>query len=133
MDEQQLSLILESLRNDVAQVGKSLQKIAETVIEEGISEYPVFVASQEFIDLGRPIFELDEFQLNWYFTISILEDFLKRNIVQGERLKGFKKTYGDPRERACIFVVTPEDARFVFVPYDVDAEEKPSMGKNGNG
>lgn len=115
-----LDIIIESLTSDVAQIGTTFKQVAETVIEEGISEYPVFIASQELVNLGRPIFDQEEFPLNWFFSASILEDFMKREIVLGEKLQQFKKAYGDPMERACIFVVTPEIGQFVFVPYEID-------------
>lgn len=121
MSQQLNPLVLESIQNDVAQVGDSLKVIAERVITEGISEFPVFIASQEWVDLGKPIFDRDSVQLNWFFSASILEDFVRRDIVKTDKVKGFKQTYGDPLERACVFVVTPEVQQFVFVPYDVDA------------
>lgn len=111
---------LESLRNDVAQIGLHLKEIAERVIDEGISEFPVFVASFEMIDIGKPIFDRDIIQLNWFFNASILEDFVRKNIVKKENLNRFQKVYGDPKEEACIFMVTPEEARFVFVPYVIE-------------
>lgn len=114
-------LILESIQNDVAQVGDSLKLIAERVISEGISEYPVFIAAQDWVDLGKPIFDRDSVQLNWFFNASILEDFVSKDIVKTDKVKGFKAAYGDPLERACIFVVTPELQQFIFVPYDVDS------------
>lgn len=113
-----LDIIIESLKSDVAQVAPTLKQVAETVIAEGISEYPVFVASQEFTPIGRPIFDQDELPLNWFFNATILEDFVKRKIVLGEKLREFQKAYGDPAERACIFVLTPEIGQFVFVPYE---------------
>ncbi len=116
-------ILLESIQNDVAQIGDSLKLIAERVINEGISEYPVFIASQEWVELGKPIFDRDSVQLNWFFNASILEDFVRKNLVQTDKVKGFQATYGDPMKRACIFVVTPEVQQFIFVPYDVDAIE----------
>jgi hypothetical protein len=122
--------ILESIQNDVAQVGDSLRVIAQRVIEEGISEYPVFVAAQEWVDVGKPIFDRDAVQLNWFFSASILEDFVRKNLVKADRVKDFQRAFGDPSERACIFVITPDVQQFIFVPYDVDAIE---AHPNGNG
>ena len=120
MTKEEFDTIFESLQNDVAQVGEHLKQIATRVIEEGISEYPVFVAAQQILDIGKPIFDRDSVMLNWFFSASILEDFVRRKIVLEANLKSFQKAYGDPKEKACIFVVTNEDARFVFVPYKVE-------------
>jgi hypothetical protein len=126
MNSTDLKTIIESLQSDVAQIGGTLRQISETVIAEGISEYPVYIASQQPVTLGKPIFKLDEFPLNWYFNAAILEEFMRRDIVLGEKLNEFKKTYGDPLQKACIFVITPEIGQFVFVPYEVDAPETDS-------
>ena len=45
--------ILESLHNDFEKVKESLHFVAQKVIEEGISEYPIFVASHEWIEIGK--------------------------------------------------------------------------------
>lgn len=110
--------LLESLQSDLLEVGFQLKEIARQVIQEDISEYPVFIASQTWIDIGKPVFDRDLVQLNWFFYASILEDFIKRKIVLPSNLLQFKRTYGDPMLKACIFVITEEEAGFVFVPYE---------------
>ena len=112
--------ILESIQNDVAEIGDQLREIASRVIEEGISEYPVFVAAHQWVDLGRPIFDRDAVQVNWFFFASILEEFVQKKIVLQDKLRAFQRTFGDPMETACIFVITESEARFVFVPYSID-------------
>ena len=113
-------LILESIRNDVAQVGQDLKQIALRVISEGISEYPVFVAAQEMVDIGKPIFDRGNTPINWFFNASILEDFTRKKIVLNQQVNHFKKTYGDPKEKACIFVISEGKGQFVFVPYEIE-------------
>ncbi len=112
--------ILESLQNDIFQVGVSLKEIAHKVLDEGISEFPIFVASQEMVELGKHIFDRDSIQLNWFYYASFIEEFIKKQLILQENLSQFKRIYNNPREIACIFVIShEEDARFVFVPYDM--------------
>jgi hypothetical protein len=113
------TLILESIRNDVALIGEDLKVIANQVIDEGISEYPLFIASQELLDLGRPIFDPETAGLNWIFRATILEDFVNRNIISQSKVADFQRTMGDPRKNACIVVITPEGIQLVFVPFDI--------------
>ncbi|WNJ21088.1 hypothetical protein [Pontibacter sp. G13] len=120
MSDSQPNLVLESVQNDVAQVGETLKMIAQRVISEGISDYPVFIASQTLVDMGKPIFDRDSIALNWFFNASILEEFVSRQVVTSENVQKFKEAFGDPAEKACIFVLTEEVGQFVFVPYDVD-------------
>lgn len=117
MDSSTDNLVLESLQNDLSQVGDTLKQLAQLVIAEKVSEYPVFVAAHQFVQLGKPVFDLDDVQLNWYFNISTLEEMTQKGVVKAENLNRFRRTYGDPEERACIFVVTETDQRIVFVPY----------------
>ena len=117
MNEEPTNILLESLQSDVEQLGAAMKVVAQTIISEEISEYPVFVASQQILDIGRPLFDQDSVHLNWFFNVSVLEEFLKKEIVTTEQLANFKRTYKEPEEKACIFLVTEESAQFVFIPY----------------
>jgi hypothetical protein len=119
MNESEKDLILESIRNDVALVGNALKTISEKVMEEGISDYPLFIASQEYVDIGKPVFDRDSVQLNWFFNASILEDFTQKRLISPDKAAQFTRTFGNPLEKACIFVIQAEEAFFVFVPYDI--------------
>ncbi|MDW3650672.1 MAG: hypothetical protein R8P61_26590 [Bacteroidia bacterium] len=130
MTDEEKELILESIRNDVALVGKALKTISEKVVEEGISEYPLFIASQEYVDIGKPVFDRDSVQLNWFFNASILEDFTQKRLITPDKAANFTRTFGDPSEKACIFVIKGGEAFFVFVPYDPDQEEMKENGKD---
>ncbi len=111
-------LILESIQNDVAQIAPQLRVISQRVVDEEISEYPIYVASQEVIDIGRAIFDRDAINLNWFFTATILEDFVHRGLISQTKLSEFQRTFGDPREKACIFVITESEGHFIFVPFE---------------
>ncbi len=121
--DQEQSLILESIRNDVDQIGHQLKEISLQVISEGISSFPIFVASHEQHQIGRPIFDPDSSMLNWTFHASIVEEFIQKDIIRKDRVNAFQKTYQDPEERACIFVLAPDMAQFIFVPYDLKDED----------
>jgi hypothetical protein len=111
--------VLESLQNDLEQVGPTLQKLAQMVISEEISEYPIFVAAHQMVEIGKPVFDLDDVQVNWFFSISTMEEILQKGILKSENLNRFRRTYSDPAEKACIFVITEELAQIVFVPYAI--------------
>lgn len=112
-------LILESLENDVAQIGDTLKMVAKRVIDEEISKYPVFVASRHLVNIGKPMFNQEEVTLNWFFSASILEEFVQKQVVEKDNLKSFQRKIGDPLEKACILILTEEIAKVVFVPYDI--------------
>lgn len=109
--------ILESLYNDFEKVKESLRFVARKVIEEEISEFPIFVASHEWVEIGKPIFNREEIELNWFFFVSFVEEFEKRKLILRAKLKDFKDTYNDAEVKACIFLITETEAQFIFVPY----------------
>lgn len=109
--------ILESLYNDFEKVKESLRFVARKVIEEDISEFPIFVASHEWVEIGKPIFNREEIELNWFFFVSFVEEFEKRKLILRAKLKDFKETYNDAEVKACIFLITETEAQFIFVPY----------------
>lgn len=121
--DQEFQLILESIRNDVDQVGHQLKEISLRVIKEGISSFPIYIASHEHHQIGKPIFDPDSSTLNWTFHASIVEEFIQKDIIPKDRINAFQKTYEDPEERACIFILTPEVMQIVFIPYDLTIED----------
>ncbi|MEM0995858.1 MAG: hypothetical protein AAGN35_02215 [Bacteroidota bacterium] len=116
--------VLDSIRNDVRIVGTFMRDLTMHVINEEISNFPVYVAFQGEISIGKPMFSMETHHLNWNYNASILEEFVKRGVVVEDKVEEFMETFGDPEERACIFVVTQEAGGFVFVPYEIaDTEE----------
>lgn len=121
--EQELQIILESIRNDVDQVGHQLKDISMKVIEEGISSFPIYIASHEHHQIGKPIFDPDSSTLNWTFHASIIEEFIQKDIIPKDRVNAFQKAYEDPETRACIFILDSDLMQIVFIPYELTQED----------
>jgi hypothetical protein len=115
---------LNAIRNDMRIIGSTMRAFSMHVISEEISQFPVYIAYQDVVSLGKPFLSKEKDHLNWHYNVSILEEFVKRGVVMEEKLEDFLETFGDPEERACIFVVLPAEGGFVFVPYDIDEEEE---------
>lgn len=112
--------ILEGIRNDIRLMGHVMKEFSMTVISQEVSRYPVYVATQSEIGLGRPFLSKEMYNLNWHYRASVLEEFVKHQVVDREKLDDFRETFGDPEERACIFVMLPNEGGFVFVPYLIE-------------
>lgn len=126
MDEQQnLSPALHSLRNDLILIGSFMRDFSAHVLNEGVSKYPLYIAFQsDDLPLGRPFFNREQHHLNWNFNASVLEELVKMEIVNRDRLDDFRETFGDPTERACIFVFLPDQQGFIFFPFGDLVEEE---------
>ena len=115
---------MESLQNDVKIVGSVMQELTQHVLREKISAFPLFIAHQEELELGRPFLSAELYKLNWNYRASVLEELVKKELVQRDKVGEFRETYGDPEERACVFVVLPTEGAFVFVPYEQEEEDQ---------
>lgn len=115
---------LEAIRSDMRIIGPTMRAFSIHVINEEISEFPVYIAYQEAVSLGKPFLTKEKDHLNWHYNVSILEEFVKRGVVKEDKLEDFLETFGDPEERACIFVVLPAEGGFVFVPYEIEDEDE---------
>ncbi|MBK9449287.1 MAG: hypothetical protein IPN95_07690 [Bacteroidetes bacterium] len=114
---------LEAIRNDIRIIGPMMRSFSTHVINEEISEFPVYIAYQDPVSVGKPFLSKEKDHLNWNYNVSILEDFVKRGVVKEDKLEDFLETFGDPEERACIFVILPTEGGFVFIPYEIEDEE----------
>jgi hypothetical protein len=106
-----------SLERDLKFFNDSIREVAAEIMVEGLSNYPIFIAHQHVLSLGEVILDRHELNSDWSIHASTLEEFLERNIIKKELEQRFIDTYKNPNKFICVFVVVPEGANFVFVPY----------------
>ncbi len=113
--------ILENVQHDVDIYSDYLQKIATGVINNKISDYPIFVAHREAsINIGRPIIVAEQMQTDWSFNASLIEEFIKKSLIEQKKVATFKHIYKDADKYACLFIISGDsDAGFVFCPYKI--------------
>ena len=108
---------LKSLEADLKLYSESIKEIATEILNEGLSEYPIFVAHQHEVALGELIMDKSELNTSWSIQASMLEEFVEKGIIHKEKKDRFIKQYKNPNEYMCLFVIVPEGANFVFYPY----------------
>ncbi len=108
---------LKSLETDLLLYADSLKEVADEIIAEGLSKYPIFVAHQHEVSIGEIVIDKNEMATEWNIHASTLEEFLEVSIVKSEKEDFFKQNYKDPEKFMCIFAIVPEGANFVFYPY----------------
>lgn len=108
---------LVSLEKDLKLYSESMREVAVEIMVEGLSRYPIFVVHQHDVKLGELI--LDRYDLNteWSVQASTLEEFIEKGLVKKELEERFKKSYKNPNDFMCVFVIVPEGANFVYYPY----------------
>jgi len=108
---------LVSLERDLKLFKESIREVAVEIMVEGLSSYPIFIAHQHEVKLGEVIFDRNELNTEWSIHASTLEEFVERGIVKKELKDRFIKSYKNPHEQMCVFVIVPEGANFIFYPY----------------
>ena len=95
----------------------TLAEAAETVRTEDISNYPIFVASKEDIDLGVLLLLRGTLPDDWAVNASTLEEFHAKRVIDVEKIDDFRTLYRKHNEDICVFVFLNDGtAKFVFIP-----------------
>lgn len=92
-----------------------LGSVADTIMEQDVSSYPVFVLSRDAIEVGIPL-NTDDIEGSWAVNASSLEEFVAKQLVLSDKVDEFKSVYKDPTAFLCLFVVDKSGATFVFIP-----------------
>lgn len=118
MDKEEiLKKLLELLRDDLKFYAPMIKEVATDMMKEGFTQYPVFVAHQHEVKLGEAILLKEDYARDFTINASTLEELLEKKLVLPEREADFKLNYKNPKEQMCILLITPADARFIYVPY----------------
>lgn len=96
-----------------------LGKAADAVIQQDVSDYPIFIAHQQVMDMGIPIIEKEKVKGNWSVHVSSLEEFVTKQVIQPDKIDEFKNVYKDPEGSLCFFVLSELGASFIFFPREI--------------
>ncbi|HRK28417.1 MAG TPA: hypothetical protein PK239_14170 [Chitinophagales bacterium] len=111
--------LLESVQRHIRIHQDYLVKVARAVLEQGISQYPIFVLHREAaINIGKPIIIAAETDAEWSVNASLIEEFIRKGIITPGHIDEFKEVYRNPYEYLCVFIISGQsDAGFAFCPY----------------
>lgn len=104
------------LEQDIKPYASLLNQAADAILDQDVSSYPIFVFSQDIIDMGLPIVEQKEGVHKWGINASTLEELVTKNIIATNRVDNFREVYKNPKEFLCLFVLNNLGATFVFLP-----------------
>jgi len=84
---------LKSLQVDLDFYSESIREVAQEIVEEGYSDYPIFVAHQHEVSVGELILDRKELETKWSINASTLEEFVEMDIIQEDRKASFIQNY----------------------------------------
>lgn len=108
--------LLEEIKSSFKEKETYFFALTQRIIQEGISHYPIFIATEQPIPFGKP-FLINE-EEKWQFYVTILEDLIHKNIIRKDRVTAFKEQIHDPLKKAAILLISSElPPTFLFLPY----------------
>lgn len=109
---------LRNLEQNLSVYKESIREVAEEIVRNKVSKYPIFVAAQNEVAVGRMIIDKEDLAFDWNIFASTLEEFVSKGIVKQEKLQFFRTQYKDPLQFICVFAIFDDTAGFIFVSYD---------------
>ncbi len=111
---------LGSISSDFVKVADNLKEASYQIIERKFTEFPIFPVSKVDIAIGSILYRKFEFDNEWNYYASTIEEFVQRKLIDTEKYVDFCKTYKNPEEFCCLFIVDEQFVNFVFIPYPED-------------
>ncbi len=113
MKEAEKLLVIE---NEMKKYKAVLCKASDTILDNEVSSYPIFVVHKQEIALGVPIVVREKMNTNWSVNASSLEEFVTKQLIFENKLEAFKKAYKDSTTHLCLFVLSDLGAQFIYIP-----------------
>lgn len=107
----------------LAQLEKELQPLkaplgiaADTIYNENVSNYPIFITHQQQVEIGIPVIQKEVHGGNWSVNASTLEELVAKNLIQMDKVEDFTEVFKPVKKYICLFVLSELGATFVFLP-----------------
>ena len=95
-------------------------KASESIRNQEISKYPIFILHQHDLEIGIPLVEDHTI---WKIHASSLEEFVSKQIVEEQKVDSFRTIYKNPDQYFCFFVLSELGANFIFTPIKGSQQE----------
>ncbi|PHI20438.1 hypothetical protein CEQ90_08230 [Lewinellaceae bacterium SD302] len=108
------------LQEDLRPHLPKLSQAADTVVNEEVSNYPVFLTyaatEDKALQLGIPVFVAPTARgREWTVHVTTLEELATKGIVLREKVDDFIKIYKSNVGQLCFLIYTEGEARFGFL------------------
>lgn len=108
------------LQRDIKAYLPALSKAADTVVEQEVSNYPVFLAypgDDLSTALGIAVLQAPTPRgLSWSVHVTTLEELVARQIVAREKVDNFRRVYKTTPDSICFLIWAEGASRFAFLP-----------------
>jgi hypothetical protein len=112
--------LMGKVSSDFIKVSEHLKEASYQIIKRKFSENPIFILTENPIEIGATLFQQNDFKTTYEYRASFLEEFISRNMIGEESIEFFKENYKDPEEYCCLFVIDQAFAGFIYLPFPND-------------
>lgn len=106
------------LEKELLPYKKIMGKTSDTIIDQEVTKYPIFVIHQHDVAIGVPITPEDTEPGQWRIQASSLEEFVSKQIIEPKKVDSFRTIYKNSDKFLCLFILSDLGAKFVFLPRD---------------
>jgi hypothetical protein len=100
----------EQLLADSEHLAHIFKSASDTIRDEGVSKYPIFVAhQQEHLAVGLALINAEQSGSKFSYQATTLEELVAKRIVQFEQLEEFRKIYKNPDAFWCVMTIALPD------------------------
>ena len=110
---------LGTISTDFVKVADTLKESSYQIRKAGF-ELPIFPIAKGNISIGQILLEKTDLGLDWNYYASFLNEFIQRELIAQDKEEAFRKSYKDPDEFCCLFVVDRDFTKFLYIPYPED-------------
>ncbi|WP_090335190.1 hypothetical protein [Dyadobacter koreensis] len=112
--------LMGQVSQDFVRVADQLKDASYQIRKRGFSENPIFVITNEDVDLGVLLIGSTELTNRYNYRASYMNEFVERKLIGEESVLLFKENYKNPDEYCCLFALIGDFSGFIFVPYPED-------------
>jgi hypothetical protein len=105
---------------DFIRVADQLKDASYQIRKRGFSDNPIFVITNEEMDLGILLIGSTELTNRYNYRASYMQEFVDRKLIGEESILLFTENYKNPEEYCCLFALIGDFSGFIFVPYPED-------------
>ncbi len=111
---------LGTISSDFIKVADFLKEASYQIRVRGFSDFPIFPVATVEQPVGRLLYSMTDLDLNWNYYASYLDEFVQRGLISDDMVEEFKRSYKNPEEFCCLFVIDLNFTNFVYIPYPED-------------
>ncbi len=107
---------LMAMKDEMAGYDDLLAPAWDSILVNEVTKYPIAIFSTLPIEAGVLLINREDAPGPWSVSMSTLEEFSIKGLVDMEKVEDFKEVYKDPELHFCTFVISDLGAQFLFIP-----------------